>query len=348
MASAAALGPYSRSLALRCKSSELVYRGHRERSVDKLREALTAARVIGAEDCLVTAYLTVEVAEDDLISFMRRARETPDAQMDLPSVATKVRECSEAVAGAASVARRRRTSGTDRPAEHAWYVEHHVADVRLGKSCSRSEAMKSVECLAPLSSEVTVSAASDALHFLELAAHLDLFSASELSRRLGAACDLVDEAIPFATLCENNTVCISISGTTMKKRLSIGVELWRQERSTAAYAERLAEALKQLSLRGGVMSADLDELLGTFLAKVDKDVTILSAKVDAAQAAASAPELLRSCALASCGAKEAHVSHFSKCGACKTVVYCSKVCQLADWPDHKKACKAARKAAGVS
>jgi len=54
---------------------------------------------------------------------------------------------------------------------------------------------------------------------------------------------------------------------------------------------------------------------------------------------------LRSCGLASCGAKEAHVNHFKRCSACKTIVYCCKEHQLEDWPAHKAACKAARKAA---
>ena len=54
---------------------------------------------------------------------------------------------------------------------------------------------------------------------------------------------------------------------------------------------------------------------------------------------------LRSCGLASCGATEAHVNHFKRCSACKAVVYCCKEHHLADWPAHKAACKAARKAA---
>jgi len=62
------------------------------------------------------------------------------------------------------------------------------------------------------------------------------------------------------------------------------------------------------------------------------------------QAAMAAPGL-RSCALAGCGAKEAHTKHFKRCSACKGVVYCSKEHQLEAWPSHKAACKAACKAA---
>ena len=53
---------------------------------------------------------------------------------------------------------------------------------------------------------------------------------------------------------------------------------------------------------------------------------------------------LRGCALGSCAAREAPFSHFPKCSACKTVVYCCKEHQVADWPAHKAVCKAARKA----
>ena len=56
---------------------------------------------------------------------------------------------------------------------------------------------------------------------------------------------------------------------------------------------------------------------------------------------------LRSCALDGCGAKEAHPAHFKSCAACRAVVYCCREHQVAGWPGHKKACKAARKAAAA-
>ena len=57
---------------------------------------------------------------------------------------------------------------------------------------------------------------------------------------------------------------------------------------------------------------------------------------------------LRSCALDGCGAKEAHPAHFKSCAACRAVVYCCREHQVAGWPTHKKACKAARKAAAAA
>ena len=55
---------------------------------------------------------------------------------------------------------------------------------------------------------------------------------------------------------------------------------------------------------------------------------------------------LRSCANAACGTIEAHAGHFKLCAGCKAVVFCTRDCQLASWPQHKAACKAARKLSG--
>jgi hypothetical protein len=65
----------------------------------------------------------------------------------------------------------------------------------------------------------------------------------------------------------------------------------------------------------------------------------------AAAAAAAAAQGLHTCALASCTAREVNAGQHKKCGACRTVGYCSKAHQVEDWPQHKAACKAARAAA---
>ena len=49
------------------------------------------------------------------------------------------------------------------------------------------------------------------------------------------------------------------------------------------------------------------------------------------KAAMSAPGL-RSCGLASCGAREGHPEHFKRCAACRMVVYCCRDHQVEDWP----------------
>ena len=100
----------------------------------------------------------------------------------------------------------------------------------------------------------------------------------------------------------------------------------------------LAGAWKRLQ-RSGVLVARhlLTAAEGILINDVDE------ASVDAIFKSMTASGL-RSCALASCGAKEAHPSHFKSCAACKAVVYCCKEHQTEHWPSHKAACKAARKA----
>jgi hypothetical protein len=68
-------------------------------------------------------------------------------------------------------------------------------------------------------------------------------------------------------------------------------------------------------------------------------------RVAANAAATAAAQGLRVCALHTCGAQEVHASNFKRCSACSGVVYCCKEHQVQDWPAHKAACRAARKAA---
>jgi hypothetical protein len=58
--------------------------------------------------------------------------------------------------------------------------------------------------------------------------------------------------------------------------------------------------------------------------------------------------VLRTCALEACTAREVHALQFKHCGGCRAVAYCCREHQVADWPSHKEACKAARKAAAQS
>ena len=71
----------------------------------------------------------------------------------------------------------------------------------------------------------------------------------------------------------------------------------------------------------------------------------VTSALHAASMARMAAATLKCCSLQSCATRELHPGHYKQCGACKTVVYCCREHQVADWPDHKAACKAARKAA---
>jgi hypothetical protein len=45
------------------------------------------------------------------------------------------------------------------------------------------------------------------------------------------------------------------------------------------------------------------------------------------------------CARGGCGAVESCPKAFKTCARCHSVVYCSRDCQLAAWPSHKRDCK---------
>jgi hypothetical protein len=104
---------------------------------------------------------------------------------------------------------------------------------------------------------------------------------------------------------------------------------------TREHRDVLAAALGRLLRSGMIEERGMEGTLQDTQRKWQQ----LKAKV---QAEKEAPGL-QSCA--HCGAREVHVAQFKRCAACKGVVFCGKDCQLANWPQHKAACKAARKAA---
>ena len=99
--------------------------------------------------------------------------------------------------------------------------------------------------------------------------------------------------------------------------------------------KQLCAAWRRLLSTGVLRARGIDEGID--------DSLQATARVRAAAEADLAAGRLQQCALAGCAAREAHASHFKRCGACRTVCYCSREHQLEDWPSHKAACKAARK-----
>ena len=100
---------------------------------------------------------------------------------------------------------------------------------------------------------------------------------------------------------------------------------------------RVADALSELERNGAPQRRGYAKLLAetTNQAKVNDD----------AARAANAGRTLRTCALPSCGETELHPDQFKRCSACGGVHYCCKEHQATHWPEHKAACKAARRAA---
>ena len=101
------------------------------------------------------------------------------------------------------------------------------------------------------------------------------------------------------------------------------------------HRDALAAALGRLAGSGMLEKREMDDAVQT----AQRKSLLLRAKADAEKEAPG----LQSCA--HCSAREVHMAQFKRCSACKGPRFCSKDCQLANWPQHKAACKAARKAA---
>ena len=101
----------------------------------------------------------------------------------------------------------------------------------------------------------------------------------------------------------------------------------------------LAEAWQRLQRSGVLQARRIEENLRL----QEAEQHALSTAI---QKSLTAPDLRR-CALPGCGAHEAHPAHFKSCAACRAVVYCCREHQVEAWPGHKKACKAASKAAAA-
>jgi len=137
-------------------------------------------------------------------------------------------------------------------------------------------------------------------------------------------------------------VCADRLSSTFVADAASGVP-YLQTRGLAAPLVQLLTAAWERLQRSGVLQAR-----GLLTERRRREMSAVREKAVAGIRTAMAAPGLRSCALASCGAKEAHPQHFKSCAACRTVVYCCREHQLEDWPAHKAACKAARKAAAAA
>jgi hypothetical protein len=99
----------------------------------------------------------------------------------------------------------------------------------------------------------------------------------------------------------------------------------------------------------GVDRAALRELLKRYAATPDilageHEMMAAALEAEVASRLRRQSGQLRTCGRTACGAVEVRAGQFKLCGACRGAVYCGADCQTADWPSHKAACKAARKA----
>ncbi len=146
-----------------------------------------------------------------------------------------------------------------------------------------------------------------------------------------SALELVQQPRVLDTQCFSGEVCLIDNCRLLMSESAIFDALPR------AWAQQLRDALQRMERSGVMQQRRMEQGMAS-----NRQQT---ADACAAAATSAAARGLRRCALPSCGAREAHVSHYKLCAACQTVVYCSKAHQAEHWAAHKAACKVARKAA---
>jgi hypothetical protein len=326
---------FSAAWALNVKAGGLFRAGHVARSNEYMSRALAAAQAVGEPDCLIVAELQVASASalDDAAVVVTDAARRADL----------LRTAFEQLFAAVATLQRRRTAGTllagaCRPAEEAWHEQSWVL-----MTTAWTERVPDGEAAANAAKKVAPLVGYD---LLLRVANLMLF-VSERLRLENVPITL--EQLRFVLLFVADAVEL-MSQPRAHEELPLPMEghfagnvkavvsMTKVFLRLDEFATRLVmECLDRLE-RSGV-----PERRG-FAAVRDRCIRDKKTAEKAAAAAAAAPGL-RTCSLASCGAREQHPKHFRPCSACRIPVYCCKECQVVDWPSHKAACKAARKAA---
>jgi hypothetical protein len=133
------------------------------------------------------------------------------------------------------------------------------------------------------------------------------------------------------------TVSVSLTEVALVRNVQIGIEEDQRFRATCEWHARILAAWRRLQSSGVLQRRGILQGVSAVVA--------YNTRITATAAATAAARGLHFCALHTCGAQEVHASQFKRCSACSGVVYCCKEHQVQDWPAHKAACRAARKAA---
>jgi hypothetical protein len=331
----AAAPDFSVALRIFSKALSLNHNGHWVRSHEKVGQALDAALAQGCPDCLIVARLQLHHARSAVCPVVHRAiLGTPAYQARREAALTQVLE-------AAATIQRRKAAGTlfgasCTAAELAWTrhafeqvarLQHNsVALERAGESALHCGFDTLLQC-----ADTLICAVDDWIMGAPVRVHLP----EEQER---ACWTLVTDAVHCMMAHRSlDLVAQPIEGNFVRN-LQMLLRGWRGCVVPCEGAGgRLRRALRQLQRSRVLEQRNIERGIA-----LDEET---GNRVRQAYEAACADPGLRSCGLASCSAREAHPSHFKSCSACRIPAYCCKEHQSEDWPSHKAACKAARKAA---
>jgi hypothetical protein len=322
-------------VALFTKASDLQQFGHEARAYEYLARALAAAQALGAADCLIVA--TLQLYQADMLrmaALSAKKRGTPPtAQRYVPIVTLYL--------AASATLQRRSAAGTllvgaFRAAEETWdrLISEHTA-VRHGNSAAHALAATLAQLVGY---KAFLSAACIGAHFVcaTMTGMLPMSNA-QLRECVALMADAV-ELFMLPRIAETE-VALTFEGQLVDNMQPV-VGFPQMLAPYGAAGARLLASWRRLEQSGVLQRRNIDVALKNFAQEL--------ADFSSASAAAGAAPGLRACALAACGAREAHPAHFKSCAACRVPAYCCKAHQEADWPSHKAACKAARKAAAAA
>jgi hypothetical protein len=330
-------------VALSNKAATLQRRAHWARAAEIYAEAVTAAQELQQPDCVIMANLQASRA-NALLGHAGTAGVPEARRVELYHSALL-----ELLPAAMASLERRMAAGTllagaCRPYEVAWgaaVIAHsHTLAAKQPTSAAvfePSAAQETSAWSAYVGYNTYMLTAQLALKLCELST--DVFSAQTLNlpEATAVACSVfVERAFDMIQL---RTAGASMLEAVLVREAQIGIEEDRFFCTTSGneWHTRILAAWRRLQSSGVLQRRGILQCVSV----ADADNTHAAATA----AATAAARGLHVCALHTCGAQEVHASQFKRCSACLSVVYCCKEDQVQDWPAHKAACRAARKAA---
>ena len=321
----------------------LYYKGHYARSRAKYDAAIAAAAeqasLAGHSDCLVLAGLR-------LFSLL-----TEPCFLRQGALSREEFDAGEALDEVSATLRRRRDAGTlcrgrCSPHEERWYVRY----VMMCNECMSTPTLEWSRSLAREGAAADRHKNADSTT-VGFALYVDVWDKRMLLARDAVLVDVItqDEALArWRCVAEDVVAATGLlatlqEGDRARTLFAGGAELLRDIANICvpvagpAWCAAVSAALSTLE-RYCHLSSDEASAVAMKAAQARAELRVL----DVECAAAAATATLRTCTLASCGAREAHEAHFNLCSGCRRVAYCSREHQAADWRAHKAACKAAR------
>jgi hypothetical protein len=328
----------SRVLALANKGHELLMgKGHYARAAEKFRLATEEAeKALPGPDSLVTCLLR----HDQLAALMRHATSSAARPADADDA---VREAGLRLLPSVMAALDRRKAagtllpGSCRPEEEAYQMAAARHSMEL-QGCTRARTAEQATRVAPYIGVGTyVLVASGVAYMLNEADKLaHAYVLSDEQKNAGHL--FVASALDLMRRPRDCAGATWLSGESELVR-QLRILFPKTSDTNNPATQKLCAAWRRV-LRSGVVSARC----------IDLSIDALNQRhlrTCAAADAEVAAGRLQQCALAGCAARESHASQFKRCGACRAVCYCCREHQVEDWPSHKAACKAARKASSA-